>query len=107
MGQVGVLPVYDLGLVIFQCNVARNPVIKERLLRTLLDLIHKERTGELINRSLVKSITQMLVDLGVNNRQVYEEDFETPFLEATREFYYVESQEFIASNSCPDCCPFS
>jgi len=102
VGQVGVLPVYDLGLVIFQCNVARNPIIKERLLRTLLDLIHKERTGELINRSLVKSITQMLVDLGVNNRQVYEEDFETPFLEATREFYYVESQEFIASNSCPD-----
>ena len=100
--QHGVLPVYDLGLVLFQSNVARHPVIKERLLKSLLDLIYLERTGELINRSLVKSITQMLVDLGVNSRIVYEEDFEQPFLEATRDFYRVESQEFIASNSCPD-----
>ena len=82
--------------------MARNPIIKERLLQTLLELVHRERTGELINRSLVKNITQMLVDLGVNNRQVYEEDFEVTFLEATREFYYAESQEFIAWNSCPD-----
>lgn len=100
--QHGVLPVYDLGLVLFRENITRNVLIKERLLRTLLDLIHKERTGELINRTLIKSITQMLVDLGVNSRSVYEEDFEKPFLEATRDFYRIESQEFISSNSCPD-----
>lgn len=44
----------------------------------------------------------MLVDIGVNSRIVYEEDFETFFLEATKEFYYVESQQCISSNSCPD-----
>lgn len=102
MTQHGVLPVYDLGLVLFRENITRNVLIKERLLRTLLDLIYKERTGELINRTLIKSITQMLVDLGVNSRSVYEEDFEKPFLEATRDFYRIESQEFISSNSCPD-----
>lgn len=100
--QHGVLPVYDLGLVLFQSNVARHPVIKERLLKSLLDMIQRERTGELINRSLIKSITQMLVDIGVNSRNVYEEDFEIPFLEATKDFYYVESQQCISSNSCPD-----
>lgn len=44
----------------------------------------------------------MLVELGVNSRNVYEEDFEKPFLETSAAFYRVESQEFIASNSCSD-----
>lgn len=44
----------------------------------------------------------MLIDLGVNSRAVYEEDFEKPFLETSSNFYRVESQEFIASNSCSD-----
>lgn len=30
------------------------------------------------------------------------EDFETPFLEATRVYYRAESQSFIARNTCPD-----
>ena len=44
----------------------------------------------------------MLVDLGVNNRSVYEEDFEKPFLDASAVFYHAESHEFISANSCPD-----
>lgn len=44
----------------------------------------------------------MLIDLGVNSRAVYEEDFEKKFLESSSAFYRVESQEFIASNSCSD-----
>lgn len=62
--QQSEMPVYDLGLELFRENVASAPGIKERLLDTLLELIHKERIGEAINRSLIKSVTQMLVDLG-------------------------------------------
>eukprot|EP01094_Clydonella_sp_ATCC50884_P028172 TRINITY_DN8371_c0_g1_i2.p1 TRINITY_DN8371_c0_g1~~TRINITY_DN8371_c0_g1_i2.p1 ORF type:complete len:738 (+),score=239.95 TRINITY_DN8371_c0_g1_i2:74-2287(+) len=98
----GVAPVYDLGLVLFRDVVVTCPELKDRLLHTLLSLIRKERIGEAINRSLIKSTTQMLVDLGVNSRRVYEEYFEEAFLESTALFYRVESQEFIASNSCPD-----
>ena len=68
----------------------------------ILSLIYRERTGEVINRGLLKSITQMLIDLGVNSRSVYEDDFEKSFLETSSNFYRVESQEFIASNSCAD-----
>jgi cullin 3 len=50
----------------------------------------------------MNDITHMLVDLGINSRSVYEEDFERHFLETSANFYRVESQEFIASNSCPD-----
>lgn len=98
----GVAPVYALGLELFRDVVVMSGELKERLLQTLLSLIHKERVGEAIWKSLVKSITQMLVDLGVNSRCVYEACFEEAFLEATATFYRIESQEFIASNSCPD-----
>lgn len=94
--------VYELGLQLFRDNVTRNPRIKDRLLKMILFLVHKERTGEVIDRSLLKAITQMQVDLGVNGRTVYEEDFERPFLESSALFYRVESQEFISSNSCAD-----
>lgn len=93
--------VYELGLQLFRDNVTRNARIKDRLLKMILFLVHKERTGEVIDRSLLKAITQMQVDLGVNGRAVYEEDFEKPFLESSANFYRVESQEFIA-NSCAD-----
>lgn len=94
--------VYDLGLGLFRDNIARNPKIKDRLSRTLLDMIHRERGGEVIDRGLVSSITHMLIDLGINSRSVYEEDFEKQFLETSAHFYRLESQDFIAANSCSD-----
>jgi cullin 3 len=94
--------VYDLGLGLFRDNIAHNPRIKDRLSRTLLDMIHRERNAEVIDRGLVNSITHMLIDLGINSRQVYEEDFEKQFLETSANFYRLESQDFIASNSCSD-----
>lgn len=94
--------VYDLGLALFRDNIARNPKIKDRLSRTLLDMIYRERNGEVIDRGLLNSVTHMLIDLGINSRTVYEEDFEKPFLETAANFYRLESQEFIASNSCSE-----
>eukprot|EP01087_Luapelamoeba_hula_P024188 TRINITY_DN9114_c0_g2_i1.p1 TRINITY_DN9114_c0_g2~~TRINITY_DN9114_c0_g2_i1.p1 ORF type:complete len:736 (+),score=148.71 TRINITY_DN9114_c0_g2_i1:156-2363(+) len=94
--------VYDLGLMLFRDNIARSPRVKDRLLKMILSLVQKERTGEVINRGLVKNITLMLIELGVSSRTVYEEDFEKHFLETTATFYRVESQEFISSNSASD-----
>jgi hypothetical protein len=39
-----------LGLNLWRDFIVRNARIKDRLLKTLLDLVHKERTGEVINR---------------------------------------------------------
>ena len=44
----------------------------------------------------------MLVDLGINSREVYENDFEKAFLSESATFYRQESQEFINSNCCAD-----
>eukprot|EP00897_Mesotaenium_endlicherianum_P006218 jgi/Mesen1/5624/ME000282S04776 len=92
-------PVHELGLNLWRDHVVRAPRIKDRLLETLLELVHKERTGEVINRSLMRSVTKMYVDLGPN---VYQEDFEKPFLDAAADFYRIESQQFLESSDCPD-----
>ena len=92
-------PVYDKGLQIFRDEVCRHPRIQERLLTTLLDMVHRERSGEMVERSLLKTVTSMLVELG---RDVYARDFEAPFLAASATFYQAESQEYVASSSASD-----
>ena len=94
-------PVYERGLQIFRDEVCRNDRIKGRLRNILLDMVARERRSELVPRSMLKTITSMLVELG---RDVYTRDFEQPFLSASSTFYQVESQEFIASLYLP--CTF-
>ncbi|URD76839.1 Cullin protein neddylation domain [Musa troglodytarum] len=67
-------PVHELGLNLWRDNIIRDSKIKSKSLDTLLDLIHRERTGE--------------------------EDFEKPFLEFSTRFYSGEAQQLI---ECCDC----
>ncbi|PWA94803.1 Cullin [Artemisia annua] len=90
-------PVHELGLSLWTENVIHLSGIQTRLRTTLLQLIHKERTGQVVNRGLMKNIIKMLSDLGP---LVYQVDFEIPFLEASGEFYKVESQNFIECCEC-------
>ncbi|KAL1187759.1 Cullin-3B [Cardamine amara subsp. amara] len=92
-------PVHELGLNLWRDIVVHSSKIQSRLLNTLLDLVHKERTGEVIDRLLMRNVIKMFMDLG---EIVYQEDFEKPFLEASAEFYKVESQEFIECCDCGD-----
>ncbi|XP_021722915.1 cullin-3A-like [Chenopodium quinoa] len=92
-------PVYDLGLNLWRDNVIHASSIQTRLLNTLLDWIQQERTGEVINRGLMRNIIKMLMDLGAS---VYQEDFEKPFLDVSANFYRVESQQFIECCDCGD-----
>ncbi|KAE8687343.1 Cullin-3B [Hibiscus syriacus] len=88
-------PVHELGLNLWRDNVIHSSKIQSRLLSMLLELIHRERTGEVIDRGLMRNIIKMLMDIGSS---VYQEDFEKPFLEVSAEFYRRESQKFI------ECC---
>ena len=63
------VPVHQLGLDKWRDVVIRNKQISERLLATLLELVHKERTGDVIDRALMRSITMVCLNLflhGVN-----------------------------------------
>ncbi|KAH9609527.1 hypothetical protein KSS87_023476 [Heliosperma pusillum] len=92
-------PVYELGLNLWRDHVIHSSNIQPRLLNTLLDLVLKERSGEVINRGLMRNIIKMFMDLGPS---VYQEDFEKSFLEVSANFYQVESQQFIESCDCGD-----
>ncbi|XP_066587748.1 cullin-3-A [Prorops nasuta] len=91
--------VYNLGLIIFRDQVVRYGCIRDHLRETLLSMVARERKGEVVDRIAIKNACQMLMLLGINSRQVYEEDFERPFLQQSAEFYRMESQKFLAENS--------
>lgn len=91
--------VYNLGLVIFRDKVVRYGCVGNHLRVTLLDMIMKERRGEVIDRLAIKNACQMLMMLGIDTRNVYEEDFESHFLKQSAEFYKIESQKFLEENS--------
>ncbi|XP_039280092.1 cullin-3 isoform X2 [Nilaparvata lugens] len=91
--------VYNLGLIIFRDQVVRYGCIRDHLRETLLNLVMRERRGEVVDRIAIKNASQMLMVLGINSRSVYEEDFERPFLHQSAEFYRMESQKFLGENS--------
>jgi cullin 3 len=51
--------VYNLGLILFRDKVVRYGCINNHLRQTLLDMIMKERKGELIDRPAVKNACQV------------------------------------------------
>ncbi|KAI3713173.1 hypothetical protein L1987_71746 [Smallanthus sonchifolius] len=92
-------PVHELGLNLWRDNIVHTIKIQMRLKDTLLELVQKERAGEVINRGLMRNVVKMLMDLGSS---VYQEDFEKPFLVVSADFYRGESQLFIESCDCGD-----
>ena len=91
--------VYNLGLILFRDKVVRHGCIGKNLRDILLDMIMRERRGEVIDRMAVKNACQMLMLLGIESRNVYDEDFESHFLRQSAEFYRMESQRFLEENS--------
>lgn len=94
--------VYNLGLIIFRDQVVRYAPIREHLRETLLGMVMCERRGEVVDHMAIKNTCHMLMVLGINQRWVYEEDFERPFLQQSAMFYQAESQKFLADNSASE-----
>ena len=57
----------------------------------------QERYGDMVDRSLLKSLLRMLADL-----QIYKEAFEKKFLEATEKLYAAEGQRLINERDVPE-----
>ncbi|OIV90285.1 hypothetical protein TanjilG_08322 [Lupinus angustifolius] len=92
-------PVHELGLNLWRDVVIHSSKTQARLQDTLLELVFRERNGEVINRGLMRNVVKMLMDLGLS---VYQEDFEKRFLFVSANFYCLESQKFIESCDCGD-----
>ena len=62
-------------------------LVQTRTVDGVLMLIEQERHGDVVDRSLLKSLLRMLTDL-----QIYKEAFEKKFLVATEKLYAAEGQ---------------
>ena len=91
--------VHDLSLDLWRDCVVRKETINLRMINTLLDMIKKQRDGELSDVALIRSVIAMLVDLGP---VVYIKDFEAPFLKASQDYYEMEGRASIEKMDCPE-----
>ncbi|EDO35660.1 predicted protein [Nematostella vectensis] len=73
-----------------------NPIVQRRTVDGLLQMIEKERHGEAVDRSLLKSLLRMLADI-----QMYEDAFESKFLEATDVLYSQEGNRYMQETDVP------
>ncbi|XP_045815621.1 cullin-1-like [Trifolium pratense] len=77
-------------------------VVRANARKAVIDLIDKEREGEQIDRSLLKNVLDIFVEIGMGEIVHYEQDFEGQMLEDTVDYYKSKATIWIESDSCPD-----
>lgn len=103
-GKKNIYDVYTLHLVQWRQTLFSE--LHTKVMAAVLKMVEKQRNGETIEYSQIKSIVDSFVSLGLDETDstkstldVYRFNFEKPFLEATRDFYRAESKQFVAENS--------
>ena len=61
----------------FKTHVVQNAQIKKKLVTLLLAEIEKERNGEMIERIYIQKSIQMLIEVGLQSKRIYEQEFES------------------------------
>lgn len=96
-------PVYAMGMQMFCHVVVRDTAIRPRFRNLLLNLILDKRNGVMVDLKHLRLAVSMLTSLQYYMEQpVYSEEFEAPFLVATRNYYEKEAADFLASHSASD-----
>jgi len=99
-GELKVRNIYDMSLVHWRekCYIK----LKPRLVEGILQLVNKERNGEQVDKTLLSSMVNSYIRLGViedSPVHFYKTEFQDPFIQRTKEFYMKESDAFLAQNS--------
>ena len=74
-----------------RCHPGGNPALQ----------INKEREGEVIDRSLLKSVSGIFVEIGMGSMENYEADFENALLMHTSAYYSRKAASWIVDDPCP------
>lgn len=75
--------------------------IKQRLQDSAMKLVHAERNGEAFDSQLVIGVRESYVNLCSNTEdklQIYRENFERAYIEATESFYRVQAPVYLEEN---------
>ncbi|RZB48980.1 Cullin-1 isoform D [Glycine soja] len=89
-----------VGLTCFRDSVYMEVRVNAR--KAVIALIDKEREGEQIDRSLLKNVLDIFVEIGMGEMDQYEQDFEVHMLEDTADYYKSKAANWIEIDSCPD-----
>lgn len=96
--QNSMLPsIWDMGLELFRFYIISDVKVQSKTIDGILLLIERERNGEAIDRSLLRSLLSMLSDL-----QIYQDSFEQRFLEETNRLYAAEGQRLMQEREVPE-----
>ncbi|KAM5147540.1 cullin-4A isoform 2-T2 [Callospermophilus lateralis] len=96
--QNSLLPsIWDMGLELFRNHIISDKMVQSKTIDGILLLIQRERSGEAVDRSLLRSLLGMLSDL-----QVYKDSFELKFLEETNCLYAAEGQRLMQEREVPE-----
>ncbi|XP_042572958.1 cullin-4A isoform X2 [Cyprinus carpio] len=96
--QNSLLPsIWDTGLELFRTHIISDGAVQSRTVEGILEQIERERNGETVERSLLRSLLGMLSDL-----QVYKDSFEQRFLMETNRLYAAEGQRFMQDRDVPE-----
>jgi cullin 1 len=76
--------------------------VKDNSTSAIISLIDEEREGEIIEKTLVKSIVELYESMGMGDLNSYTNDLEQPLLDATRSYYGRKREDWIAKDSTPD-----
>merc|ERR1719253_371365 len=88
------------GLKHFKTHIYQNS--KENTTSAIISLIDEEREGEIIDKTLVKSIVELYESMGMGSLDSYTLDLEAPLLENTRSYYGRKREDWISKDSTPD-----
>lgn len=108
--------IFATAMALFRTKVLRTPLSEDATLdvlslleSVLLDMIKMERTGEVIDRPLVRACCYMLEGLYESfsedeSTKLYLTSFEPQFLEASRRFYQDEGKALLAEADASTFC---
>ncbi|CAG8707484.1 3555_t:CDS:10, partial [Acaulospora morrowiae] len=103
-GRKTVYDVYTLTLVSWRDHMFMH--VERNVMTAVLKLIERQRNGETVETSLVKSVVESFVALGLDDADstkstldVYKDHFQTPFVDASEVYYKAESEKFVRENS--------
>ncbi|TVU20870.1 hypothetical protein EJB05_30471 [Eragrostis curvula] len=65
-------------------------------------MIDEEREGQIIDRTLLKNVRDIYIELGNGDLTPYEEDFVVAFLKSTADYYSKKAQTWILEDTCPE-----
>lgn len=95
-GQQNTRSLWDMGLQQFRAHLVAGAGVLDRIVNALVGLINKERDGETVDQSRLRSLVRMLAAI-----YTYSDTFEEPFLSSTSDYYLAESNRLIAELDVP------